>query len=208
MDILLLALLLSIGIFVLNGKQQRQRIGLLASHLAQYQIEKLLENLIEGYMRALGETDPARRQQIWDLLRTTELQLSEQFGQLATEMARVDAALTRVSTLPLALPFADQWWPSASFDLRQAFKIHAEGIERAVRNDAQRAPKDKAFTLKIDERCFELGLIVRPLGDLCVISPPLVITRAQIDDMVAILARAIAEVGAAHGLKAKDPAAV
>jgi hypothetical protein len=79
MDILLLALLLSIGIFVLNGKQQRQRIGLLASHLAQYQIEKLLENLIEGYMRALGETDPARRQQIWDLLRTTELQLSEQF---------------------------------------------------------------------------------------------------------------------------------
>lgn len=121
MDILLLALLLSIGIFVLNGKQQRQRIGLLASHLAQYQI--------------------------WDLLRTTELQLSEQFGQLATEMARVDAALTRVSTLPLALPFADQWWPSASFDLRQAFKIHAEGIERAVRNDAQRAPKDKAFTL-------------------------------------------------------------
>ena len=147
MDILLLALLLSIGIFVLNGKQQRQRIGLLASHLAQYQIEKLLENLIEGYMRALGETDPARRQQIWDLLRTTELQLSEQFGQLATEMARVDAALTRVSTLPLALPFADQWWPSASFDLRQAFKIHAEGIERAVRNDAQRAPKDKAFTL-------------------------------------------------------------
>jgi hypothetical protein len=49
MDILLLALLLSIGIFVLNGKQQRQRIGLLASHLAQYQIEKLMENLIEGY---------------------------------------------------------------------------------------------------------------------------------------------------------------
>ena len=28
MDILLLALLLSIGIFVLNGRQQRQRIGL------------------------------------------------------------------------------------------------------------------------------------------------------------------------------------
>ncbi len=147
MDILLLALLLAIGIFVLNGRQQRQRIGLLASHLAQYQIEKLLENLIEGYMRALGEADPARRQQIWDLLRTTELQLSEQFGQLAAEMARVDTALTRVSTLPLALPFADQWWPSASFDLRQALKIHAEGIARAVRNEAQRSSKDKAYTL-------------------------------------------------------------
>lgn len=67
---------------------------------------------------------------------------------------------------------------------------------------------DKTFAREIDERCFELGLIVRPLGDLCVISPPLIITRAQIDDMVSILARAISEVGATHGLKAKDPAAV
>ncbi|EKX57337.1 Adenosylmethionine-8-amino-7-oxononanoate aminotransferase [Rhodobacter sp. AKP1] len=68
--------------------------------------------------------------------------------------------------------------------------------------------EDKAFTLKIDERCFELGLIVRPLGDLCVISPPLIISRAQIDDMVAIMRQAITEVGAAHGLTAKEPAAV
>ena len=68
--------------------------------------------------------------------------------------------------------------------------------------------EDKAFTKQIDERCFELGLIVRPLGDLCVISPPLIITRDQIDEMVAILARAIREIGAAHGLKAEEPVAV
>ncbi len=68
--------------------------------------------------------------------------------------------------------------------------------------------EDKAFTLKIDERCFELGLIVRPLGDLCVISPPLIISRAQIDEMVAIMRQAITEVSAAHGLTAKEPAAV
>lgn len=67
---------------------------------------------------------------------------------------------------------------------------------------------DKAFTRKIDERCFELGLIVRPLGDLCVISPPLVITRDQIDDIVAILRQAISEIGAAHGLHQIEPAAV
>ncbi len=63
---------------------------------------------------------------------------------------------------------------------------------------------DKAFTRRIDERCFELGLIVRPLGDLCVISPPLIITRAQIDDMIAIMRQAISEVGAAHGLQMKE----
>ena len=35
----------------------------------------------------------------------------------------------------LALPYADRWLPSASFDMRQALAIHAQGIERAVRND-------------------------------------------------------------------------
>ena len=60
--------------------------------------------------------------------------------------------------------------------------------------------EDKAFTREIDQRCLELGLIVRPLGDLCVISPPLVITREQIDDIVSILRQAISEIGATHGL--------
>lgn len=60
---------------------------------------------------------------------------------------------------------------------------------------------DKAFASQIDQRCFELGLIVRPLGDMCVISPALIITRDRIDDIIAIMRRAITEVGAAHGLK-------
>ena len=66
--------------------------------------------------------------------------------------------------------------------------------------NADGTPADKAFTLKIDERCFELGLIVRPLGDLCVVSPPLVISRAQIDDIIAIMRQAISEVGEEYGL--------
>ncbi|WP_118135462.1 aminotransferase [Oceanicella sp. SM1341] len=60
--------------------------------------------------------------------------------------------------------------------------------------------EDKAFTARIDARCFELGLIVRPLGDLCVISPPLIVTPAQIDEIIAIMRRAITEVSAASGL--------
>jgi len=147
MDILFLALFLAFGVFMLNARQHRQRVALLASHLSQYQIEKLLENLIEGYMRALGEEAPERRQQIWDLLRTTELQLSEQFAQFANGMADVHLAFARVSTLPLALPMADQWWPQASFDVRRMLRIHAEGIELAVRNGMGRPARDKAFTL-------------------------------------------------------------
>ncbi|HAU56784.1 MAG TPA: hypothetical protein DCW87_03975, partial [Comamonadaceae bacterium] len=84
------------------------------------------------------------------LLRTTELQLSEQFTRFAAEFARVEPAQARVSTLALALPFAEQWLPGATFDMRQALQIHAQGIERAVRNDAGRSLRDKAFTLSAE----------------------------------------------------------
>jgi adenosylmethionine-8-amino-7-oxononanoate aminotransferase len=40
---------------------------------------------------------------------------------------------------------------------------------------------------RIDQHCHELGLIVRPLINMCIMSPPLTITREQIDEMVRIL---------------------
>ena len=44
---------------------------------------------------------------------------------------------------------------------------------------------------RIDRHCHELGLLVRPLINMCVMSPPLVITREQIDRLVAILREGI-----------------
>ena len=44
---------------------------------------------------------------------------------------------------------------------------------------------------RIDEHCQALGLIVRPLVNMCVMSPPLTITREQIDEMVGILRKGI-----------------
>lgn len=46
---------------------------------------------------------------------------------------------------------------------------------------------DQEVGKRIDVHCQELGLLVRPLIHMCVMSPPLVITRAQIDEMVGIL---------------------
>ena len=43
----------------------------------------------------------------------------------------------------------------------------------------------------IDEACHDRGLIVRPLINMCVFSPPLVITRAQVDDLFDILEQSI-----------------
>lgn len=44
---------------------------------------------------------------------------------------------------------------------------------------------------RIDKHCQELGLLVRPLINMCVMSPPLTITVRQIDEMTAILRTSI-----------------
>ncbi|MCJ8054648.1 aminotransferase [Shinella curvata] len=61
----------------------------------------------------------------------------------------------------------------------------------ADKNAAGVTDLDKKIGARIDEIAFEQGLIVRPLGNMCVLSPPLVITKSEIDDMVAILKEAI-----------------
>jgi putrescine---pyruvate transaminase len=39
--------------------------------------------------------------------------------------------------------------------------------------------------------CFANGLIMRAVGDRMIIAPPLVITRAQIDEMMALVRRCL-----------------
>ncbi|NMM87027.1 hypothetical protein B2J88_22120 [Rhodococcus sp. SRB_17] len=150
MDILILAALIAFSAHLLKTRYQARRIALLGSHLAQFQIEKLMENLTQGYLRALGESDAGRREQVWNLLAGTEVALCEQFKRFAADFARVDAEETRVSKLPIALPYADRLLPAATFDLRQALQIHAQGIEAAARNEAGRSLRDKAFTMSAE----------------------------------------------------------
>lgn len=149
MDLLFFAALL-MGVLLLKKSDQHRRIALLGSHLGRYDIEKLMESLTEGYLRALGEADAERQAQVWSFLATQETKLREQFQAFAAEFAREDAAATRVSKLPVALPFAAVLLPAATFDLRQAFAIHAQAIADAVDNRAQRSPKAKAFTISAE----------------------------------------------------------
>ena len=150
METLTLVTLIVIGAYFVKSQDQRRRIALLGSHLGHYQIEKLMENLTEGYLRCLGEDDAERRAQIWGLLDSTEQKLSAQFDSFAAEFAQVGEKEARVSKLPLALPFGQQLWPAASFDLRQAFAIHARGIAGVMRNEAQRSPKAKAYMMSAE----------------------------------------------------------
>ena len=147
MDILILAILIATGTFMLNAKEQRKRIVLLGNHLSNYQIEKLMEALTGGYLRALGESTDERRSQIWSLLSTTESQLSEQFGRFAADFAKLDEERTRVSRLAVSIPFADKLFPALTFDMRKALAIHARGITHVAENTAHLTPKDRAFMM-------------------------------------------------------------
>ncbi len=150
MEIFIIAALVAFGVYLLKSKEQQHRIALLGSHLGNYQIEKLMENLTQGYLRALGENDAERREQIWRLLRTTEVQVSEQFSRFAADFAGVQAEEARVSQLPVAVPYANVLFPTATFDLRKAFAIHAKGIAAAADENAGRSQKDKAFTMSAE----------------------------------------------------------
>ena len=44
---------------------------------------------------------------------------------------------------------------------------------------------------RIDRHCQEMGLLVRPLINMCVMSPPLTINTEQIDEMAEILRKSI-----------------
>jgi adenosylmethionine-8-amino-7-oxononanoate aminotransferase len=69
-----------------------------------------------------------------------------------------------------------------------------EGVASPGAPEDKRLAIDKEFGARVDACCEEMGLIVRPLINMCVFSPPLIITREQIDEMFDILDRAIAKV--------------
>jgi hypothetical protein len=147
MEIAVLVTILAFVGYTLQARDERRRIGLLGHYLSQYQIEKLMQTLTEGYMRALGEPDAARQAQIWGMLTTTETALSEQFRRFVMDMAKLDSAAARVSKLPVSIYFTAKFLPNESFDLRKMLAIHAHGIDQAVANCSQRSAKDKAFAV-------------------------------------------------------------
>ena len=149
MDLLLFALIAG-AFLVLKKRDQSARIRLLGSALSRYDIEKLMESLTDGYLRALAEEDAERQSQVWSFLATQEVKLAEQFSTFATEFAREETVRTRVNRLPFAVPYAAVLFPAATFDLRRAFAIHAKGLAGLLENPGQIDPKRKAFTVSAE----------------------------------------------------------
>jgi len=73
--------------------------------------------------------------------------------------------------------------------------VRGKGLMACVECELKQGENDLATDYEIgeliDRHCQAMGLIVRPLINMCVMSPPLTISREQIDDMVDILRNGI-----------------
>jgi adenosylmethionine-8-amino-7-oxononanoate aminotransferase len=61
----------------------------------------------------------------------------------------------------------------------------------ADKTTREHLPEEANIGKRISDHCEKLGLIVRPLGALNVISPPLILTEAQVDELVGLLRKGI-----------------
>lgn len=149
-----MAVVAAIAAWTFKSRGERARIARLAQHLRQYDIEKLMETLSEGYLRALGEPDAQRQQAIWTLLEPSERKISEQFKEFALRFGQESAEHSRVLRpdwpTSTVLELLGRVFPSLlarqSFDMRRLLALHAQGIAQAAQDTQLPAPA-KAFTL-------------------------------------------------------------
>lgn len=155
MDLSFWILVGALGAFFYNRYEQARRVLMLRAMLHPYQLEQLMQTLLEGYMRAMGEADEARRSSIRQVMEGHETLLVSQLQRLAADTASMSGPMARVSRLPLQLPGVTRWWPGACFELSQAMRIHADGVTRVAHNEAGLNPRDKAFCMSAELLLFQ-----------------------------------------------------
>jgi hypothetical protein len=145
MDALLLIFPLVLLVLFVQRSDQQRRIALLARHLGAFRIEPQMQQLTEGYLRALGTGDTAQAAPVWASLAATETALQTELAQLAASLAPVWGEQVRVSRWPVDVPLATRFFPRIGFDFRALVALHAEGVARALRNDEELDRRDRAF---------------------------------------------------------------
>ena len=81
--------------------------------------------------------------------------------------------------------------------------VRGEGLMACVECELKQGSNDLAMDYEIgnliDKHCQSLGLIVRPIINMCVMSPPLIISESEINQMFDILDASIRAVGRTSG---------
>ena len=97
-----------------------------------------------------------------------------------------DGLLTRVKTLA-------RYWEDAAHSLRglpHVIDVRNYGLILGL--ELESIPgKAGARAFDIYVKCFERGLLIRQSGDILALSPPLIVERAQIDQIFTVLAEVL-----------------
>jgi hypothetical protein len=147
---LILPLVVLMAYHFLKVRDQRRRVVLLGAHLNQFRIEPLMESVMQGYERALGENSAERREQVWRYLEPQEQDLSREFARFSEAFSKVWNGQTQASTLSFAFPYADRVFPRKAFDLRDLMVVHAHGIATVATNQVGRNLREKAYALSAE----------------------------------------------------------
>lgn len=150
MDIALILVMIVVAWHVLRVRYQRAHIALLGGHLANLQLERHMETLTQGYVRAIREESESRQLQVLETYAQTERIVAGQVQSLANAMqkeSREDASLV---ALAFCLPYAERFLPALTRDFRELLQIHAAGLRTVVDNDSGWDPKTRAFHLSAE----------------------------------------------------------
>ncbi len=140
---------------VLRIRYQRTHIALLGRHLANFQLERHMETLTQGYTRAIQSEDEARQLQVLDTFAQTESAVATQLRSLANAMQKESEQATSVCALPLCVPYIDRFIPALTRDFRKLLHVHAAGLRHVVDNENGLDPKSRAYHLSAELYLFQ-----------------------------------------------------
>lgn len=155
MDIALTLLAVVVVWQVLRVRYQRTHIGLLGRHLANLQLERHMETLTQGYIRAIKADTEARQLQVLETFAPTERSVAAQVLSLARSMQQESPQDTPVCMLSLCVPYIERFLPSMTRDFRELLHIHAAGLRHVVDNNDGWDPKTRAYHLSAELYLFQ-----------------------------------------------------
>jgi len=150
MDIVLILLIIIAAWHIMRVRYQRTHIALLARHLSTLQLERHMETLTQGYVRAIREENASRQLQILETYAQTERAVATQVNTLANSLSKETREAASLCTLPLCLPYAERYALSLTRDFRELLNIHAAGLRHVVDNESGLDPKTRAFHLSAE----------------------------------------------------------
>ncbi len=155
MDVFIGLMLLVLGSYTVKTLDERQRIDLLSAKLRPYQLEQLMADLLDGYLRAMDEKDTDRSASVWQELSAIEARLSDQMQAFATDVSGMWGEKVRVSRLPVSVPLVTRLFPALGFDLRPLLQLHAQAMAAALRNEDGLSRRDQAFRISAELLLFQ-----------------------------------------------------